>query len=444
MDQNGQITIAIGVLFVMSTLCLLLFHRSKAFQRSREPPMVDGAWPLLGHLPLLSGSKATHHLFGSISDNYGPLFTIKIGHTKILVINNSETAKECYTTNDLAVSYRPNLVAIQNMTYNHSMFGHVRVSEVHTSIKELYDVWMRKKGNSDFLQVELKKWFHELAFNTALRIVAGKRYFGETAVVKEDEAQRCLKALREYMRLIGVFTVVSGYKLQEHRHNRATSINDHVDKDFMDVMLSMIDGATIQGFDADTVIKATTMPLCGTQCKRCHFCTWNPTMSCMVHWTPNAKPSFPLIPPVAVTMSDHQSGIRKFREDCILGGYHVSKGTRLLTNLWKIQTDPSIWEDPLEFKPERWFLTAHKEVDVKGNHFEYIPFGSGRRIYPGISFEIRTAHLTLASFLQCFQLSKTSNEPIDMTSVVEITNIKVTPLEVLIKPHLSSLLYESM
>ncbi|MED6128086.1 hypothetical protein PIB30_094319 [Stylosanthes scabra] len=137
------------------------------------------------------------------------------------------------------------------------------------------------------------------------------------------------------------------------------------------------------------------------------------------------------------------SGIREFREDCILGGYHVGKGTRLLTNLWKIQTDPSIWEDPLEFMPER-FLTTHKEVDVKGNHFEYIPFGSGRRICPGIPFGLRTAHLTLASFLQSFEISKTSSEPIDMTAVVEITNIKVTPLEVLIKPRLSSLLYKAM
>ncbi|MED6158761.1 hypothetical protein PIB30_035781 [Stylosanthes scabra] len=133
------------------------------------------------------------------------------------------------------------------------------------------------------------------------------------------------------------------------------------------------------------------------------------------------------------------SGIREFREDCFLGGYHVSKGTRLLTNLWKIQTDPSIWEDPLEFKLER-FLTTHKEVDVKGNHFEYIPFGSGRRICPEISFGIRTTHLTLTSFLQCFELSKASSEPIDMTAV----NIKVTPLKVLIKPRLSSLLYKAM
>lgn len=135
--------------------------------------------------------------------------------------------------------------------------------------------------------------------------------------------------------------------------------------------------------------------------------------------------------------------VREFKEDCKIGGYHVKKGTRLFTNLWKIQTDPSVWPDPLEFKPER-FLTTHKDVDVKGHHFEYLPFGSGRRICPGISFGLRTAYLTLANFLHSFEVSKTSSDPIDMTAVVETTNIKVTPLEVLIKPRLSPNQYETM
>lgn len=138
------------------------------------------------------------------------------------------------------------------------------------------------------------------------------------------------------------------------------------------------------------------------------------------------------------------SGVREFRQDCKIGGYHVKKGTRLFTNLWKIQTDPSVWLDPLEFKPER-FLTTHKDVDVKGHHFEFLPFGSGRRICPGISFGLRTAYLTLANFLHSFEVSKTSSDqPIDMTSVVETTNIKVTPLEVLIKPRLSLNHYETI
>lgn len=135
------------------------------------------------------------------------------------------------------------------------------------------------------------------------------------------------------------------------------------------------------------------------------------------------------------------AGIREFGEDCNLGGYHVKKGTRLFTNLWKIQTDPRIWSDPLEFKPER-FLTTHKDVDVKGRHFEFLPFGSGRRVCPGISFGLRSSLLTLANLIHSFEISKISTDPIDMTAVVETSNIKVTPLEILIKPRFSPNYYE--
>lgn len=137
------------------------------------------------------------------------------------------------------------------------------------------------------------------------------------------------------------------------------------------------------------------------------------------------------------------SAPREFTEDCIFSGFHIKKGTRLITNLWKIQTDPSIWLDPLEFKPER-FLTTHKDVDVRGHHFELLPFGSGRRICPGISFGLHMIHLTLANFLHSFEILNKSSEPIDMTENLGMTNEKATPLEVLVKPCLSTMYYESL
>ena len=57
------------------------------------------------------------------------------------------------------------------------------------------------------------------------------------------------------------------------------------------------------------------------------------------------------------------SSPREFTENCILGGYHIKKGTRLIHNLWKIHRDHSVWSDPLEFKPER-FLTTHKQCVI--------------------------------------------------------------------------------
>jgi cytochrome P450 len=108
------------------------------------------------------------------------------------------------------------------------------------------------------------------------------------------------------------------------------------------------------------------------------------------------------------------SAPREFCEDCIIGGYHVPKGTRLITNLWKIHIDPRIWSDPLTFQPER-FLTTQKDIDIRGKNFELIPFGSGRRVCPGISFGLQMIHLALASFLQMYEISTPSNALVDMT-----------------------------
>jgi cytochrome P450 len=135
------------------------------------------------------------------------------------------------------------------------------------------------------------------------------------------------------------------------------------------------------------------------------------------------------------------SGPRESIEDCTIGGYHVPKGTRLVVNLWKIQTDPLVWSDPLEFKPER-FLTTHENFDVKGQNFELIPFGAGRRACPGISFGLQMLHLTLASLIHAFDISTPSNAPVDMTATFGLTNVKSTPLEVVVKPRLPPNLYE--
>ncbi|RHN49918.1 putative cytochrome P450 [Medicago truncatula] len=137
------------------------------------------------------------------------------------------------------------------------------------------------------------------------------------------------------------------------------------------------------------------------------------------------------------------SAPREFTENCNIGGYDVIKGTRLILNLWKIQTDHNVWSDPLKFKPER-FLNTYKDVDVRGCHFELLPFGSGRRICPEISFGLEMMHLILANFLHSFEILYSSSEPIDMTEVFGLTVSKATPLEILVKPCLSVNCYETM
>ena len=129
-------------------------------------------------------------------------------------------------------------------------------------------------------------------------------------------------------------------------------------------------------------------------------------------------------------------------EDCHVCGYYVPKGTRLLVNVWKLHRDPRIWEDPEKFLPER-FLTSHASIDASGQHFEFIPFGSGRRACPGYTFALQVSYLALARLLQGFEFTTPSNMPVDMTEGLGITLPKATPLEALLTPRLASKLYQS-
>ena len=156
-------------------------------------------------------------------------------------------------------------------------------------------------------------------------------------------------------------------------------------------------------------------------------------MTKLVYLNAVVKETLRLYPTVPLS-APHES-----MEQCTVGGYHVPKGTRLMTNIWKIHHDPRVWPNPHEFQPER-FLTSHKDVDVRRQHFEFIPFGSGRRICPGIFLSLQVMQLALANLIHGFDLSTISNDPVDMSESSGLTNLKATPLEVL-HPRLSSHLY---
>ncbi|KAK7381350.1 hypothetical protein VNO78_33983 [Psophocarpus tetragonolobus] len=119
LDCLNTTTIALVFLFFF----FLFLYRPFKFVDDRKAPKVAGAWPILSHLPLLSGSQTPHRMLGALADKYGPIFSIKIGVKEALVISNWEVAKECFTTNDRVVSSRPKIAASEHLGYNQALFG---------------------------------------------------------------------------------------------------------------------------------------------------------------------------------------------------------------------------------------------------------------------------------------------------------------------------------
>nr|GEY59443.1 cytochrome P450 CYP82D47-like [Tanacetum cinerariifolium] len=507
------------LVLVANILCFLVYgHLARIRDRVRESnnlvPEAAGSWPLIGHLHLLAGSQVPHKVLGSLADKFGPIFTIKLGVHRVLVVSNSEVAKECLTTNDKVFASRPKAMATELMGYNYAnfalshgpywreirkivvlelvsqhrlrMLARVRVSEVKKFIIDMYRTCNTNKGSPGKVKIDMKKWFGDLTVNIVERILFGDCF---SSIEQNDQFK---KDIRRFNELLGAFipsdvipglrwldlggyekmmkktakdidVVIDGW-LEEHKKIDSTQhIDGCKDQVFMATLLCLVKEKIkedLYGFSIDAIVKATCLAIFSAATDTTTVTlTWalallvnNPhvltkaqeelenhvgkdriveesDLKNLVYLQAIIKETMRLYPPAPLSVP-HES-----TEDCIISGYTVPKETRLLVNIWKIHHDPQIWTDPFEFQPER-FLTSKKEIDVKGQHFELIPFGSGRRICLGISFALDALQLILATVIHGFEFQNPSKDQIDMTESPGLTSIKATPLELLVAPRL--------
>ncbi|XP_061363830.1 cytochrome P450 71A1-like [Gastrolobium bilobum] len=127
---------------------------------------------------------------------------------------------------------------------------------------------------------------------------------------------------------------------------------------------------------------------------------------------------------------------RESNKNCIIDGYQIPAKTIVYVNAWAIHRDPEAWKDPEEFYPERFLDSA---IDFRGQDFELIPFGAGRRICPGLHMGVATLELILANLLNSFdwELPKgLVKEDIDTEVLPGITQHKKNPLCLSAKRHM--------
>ncbi|CAI0386884.1 unnamed protein product, partial [Linum tenue] len=142
-----------------------------------------------------------------------------------------------------------------------------------------------------------------------------------------------------------------------------------------------------------------------------------PYLQAIVKETMRLHPAAPLI-------------MRESSRDCEIQGYKIPARTRLFVNVWAIGRDPNHWDEPLEFEPER-FMDG--KMDARGQHFEFLPFGSGRRVCPGTTLALHMVHANLAAMIQCFEWkvhgsTKSDGNIVDMEEGVGLTIPRAHPL----------------
>lgn len=143
-----------------------------------------------------------------------------------------------------------------------------------------------------------------------------------------------------------------------------------------------------------------------------------PYIRCILNETLRLYPALPLLVP-------HESS-----DDCVVGGYHIPRGTTLLVNQWAIHRDPDLWSDPERFQPERF-----EKVERIKDGFSFMPFGSGRRRCPGEGLAMRIVGLTLGLLLQCFDWERVGEELVDMSQGPGLTMPKAQPLVAKCRPR---------
>ncbi|XP_015087518.1 geraniol 8-hydroxylase-like [Solanum pennellii] len=139
-----------------------------------------------------------------------------------------------------------------------------------------------------------------------------------------------------------------------------------------------------------------------------------PYLHCILKETLRIHPPVPLLS-------------RKAEQEFELCGYFVPKGSQVIVNIWSIGRDPTIWEDPLVFKPERFW--GSNVMDIRGqDDFKLIPFGVGRRMCPAISLAMRTVPIMLGSLLNSFDWVVEGNDDLDAEEKSGLIVDKLRPL----------------
>ncbi|PHT63798.1 Geraniol 8-hydroxylase [Capsicum annuum] len=147
-----------------------------------------------------------------------------------------------------------------------------------------------------------------------------------------------------------------------------------------------------------------------------------PYLQCVIKETLRMHPPLPFLVPHGVD------------QNVKLCDYIIPKDSQVLVNVWAIGRDITFWEDPLIFKPERFWSS---DMNVRGQDFDLIPFSAGRRICPALPLALRTLPVILGSLLNSFNWKLEANigpKDLDMEEKFGFTLAKAHPLRAIPSP----------
>ncbi|WZZ72798.1 cytochrome P450 81Q32-like [Brassica napus] len=475
-------------------LVLVLFVAAYLLRAKQNLPPSPVGFPVIGHLHLLK--DPVHRCLSDLSKSLGPVFSLRLGSCRAVVVTSASAAEEFLShENDIVFANKPITTLYAYVLYNNTAVSvapygdhwrnlrrictveifsaarlkesfEIRRDEVRSMLQTIHAAATLRGNNS--VRMELRPLLSGFTLNVIMRMVAGKRYYGE----ENAEAKESKELISETFEL-GGFTYVGdflpivklfdfdgyvkrtkklGLKLDkymqklvdERRRNRGKTefkntmithlltlqetqpelYTDQIIKGLVLVMLfagSDTTSVTLEWAMAnllnhpDVLVKVKT-ELNNIVSREGRLVEESDTSTCtylnnVISETLRLYPAAPLLVP-------HASS-----RDCKVAGYDIPRGTWLFINAWAIQRDPKMWDEPEVFKPERFDSEGWKT-----QHGKFLPFGMGRRACPGMGLAQLVLGLALGSLIQCFDWEKDEDVAVDMSEGKGLTMPKALSL----------------
>ncbi|WJX64892.1 hypothetical protein P8452_49619 [Trifolium repens] len=479
----STITFMASFLFIL--VLLKIVKRWKCNNSTINLPPGPWTLPFIGNMHQIISNSLPHHCLKDLAQKYGPLMHLKLGEVSYIIVSSPKMAKEIMKANDLIFCDRPNLLLSTILTYNATDIAFATYGEYWRQLRKICVIellsakrvqsfrYIREEEVSNLVKsiaasegsvVNLTQKILATTYGITARIAFGKRNIHQEAFkLAIEEAlillggvcivdlypsikilRRMSRAKTKLEKATRDLDIILQDIIDDHKSNRR---EENKDEDLVDVLLNIQQenyhsqhpltddnlkaviqdlftgggetspGAILWGM-SEIVKNPKVMEEAQTEVRRVfdgkgfvdetelHQLIY---LKSVIKETMRLHPTLPLLVP------------RESRERCQINGYEIPAKTRVMVNAWAIGRDPRYWVEAESFKPERF---VNSPIDFNGTDFEYIPFGAGRRICPGIAFALANIELPLAQLLYHFDWKLpdgVKNEELDMTESFGIT-----------------------
>ncbi|KAL5214244.1 hypothetical protein ABZP36_003396 [Zizania latifolia] len=482
LDQLLPVNTTMAALVLAVVVTVLVHFAMNAVGRRGLPPS-PVSLPVIGHLHLLR--PPVHRTLHELAGRLGPLMHIRLGSTHCVVASSADVAAELIRGHEGSISERPLTAVARQFAYGSAGFAfapytpywrfmkRMCMSELlgPRTVEQLRPI--RRAGLVALLRsvlqaapeaVDLTRVLIRMSNTAIIRMAASTVPDSVT-----EEAQAVVKDVAE---LVGAFNaddyiaLCRGWDLQG-LGRRAANVHRRFDalleemirhkeearkeaaasggKDLLDILLDKAEDGTSEIKLTRVNIKAFIIDV---------VTAGSDTSAAMVEW-------------MLAELMNHPEALRKVQEeiDAMVGrdriageadlanlpylqaayketlrlrpaapiahrqsteeirirGFTVPAQSAVFINVWSIGRDLACWDNPLEFRPERFLAGgASENLEARGQHFQFIPFGSGRRGCPGMGLALQSVPAVVAALVQCFDWASTGGEEKTATASIDM------------------------